>query len=399
MLRYGAVDVDSEDSWRGDLEARPDWPVLRKNIRAILECDWWGRAWIIQEVVMGREVIVQIGCHTFDWEPFSKFVGCEACSDQFPMLVTPDFVADIRNFRIETHSGEAISINFLALASRFRFQAAQAASFGSDKIYALLGLLASDNPTRLVPDYNKNPEEGFLSFVVSCIEHNNNLSAIALAAGVELRGTSWCHDWRSTSDGQFSTLQLCALPPPDVPEYSASGACAPILDTDLNHRVLSLKGYEVDVVVKTREYYQDDQDNVDWLFALKGWEQMAGGPWQDSHVEDAFHRTITGNRWNVKPLDWKSRIQAAGKPPRNEEDRWYLKTIKRICQNRRFLVTRSGRFVLGPWNLRKRDKVYILFGGKTPFVLRLCRPPRGDTAGRMFHTVVGEAIVNGLVYY
>jgi hypothetical protein len=397
MWQYATIDADGREGWWKDLEARPDWPATWKKLRAILECDWWGRAWIVQEVVMGREVTVQLGRYTIDWKPFSNFIGCEAFEKLFRNFSTPLFVADIRELRIGSRSDEAISNTLLGLTYRFRYQTA---SFGSDKIYALLGLLKPDNPTRLVPDYDKHPDEIFLTFVLACIKHSNNLTIIALAGGVELQGTSWCRDWRFAHDGQFNTMHFCAFPPPDGPDYSASGTHPPVVEADLDHRVLSLQGYEVDVIVETGEFYQgSSSSDVDWLFAIQGWEHIAGGPWTDLHVGEAFCRTITGDSWNVEPLDWKPRVQRHGRPARNQEDGQYLKTIDRVCQNRRFLITKSGRFGLGPWSSRKGDKVLILCGGKTPFILRSCGPPQGDKTGRIYHSVIGEAFINGLMYY
>lgn len=60
-----------------------------------------------------------------------------------------------------------------------------------------------------------------------------------------------------------------------------------------------------------------------------------------------------------------------------------------------FLIAKFDQFCLG---VRKGDKGYILSGGKTPFILRSCGPPRGDMTGRIFHTVIAEAFVNGLMY-
>lgn len=397
VRRFEGVDPDGEEGWWKDLEATPDWATTWKTFRSILEYEWWNRAWIIQEVVMGKDVVMQLGPYQTDWDQFSRLIACEAFEDYFRNFNTPLFVQDIRDLRSGSRSDEAISNTLLGLAYRFRFQSA---SFGSDKVYALLGLLKSDNPTLLAPDYSKHPDEVFLSFTLSCIKHNNNLTAIALAAGVELQDTSWCRDWRFNHDGQFNTMHFCTYPPPEGPDYSASGTQVPIFEADLSQRILSLKGYDMDVIARTGEFYQEPSlGPVDWLFAFQGWEHIAGGPWDDAPSQQAFHRTITGDSWDIEPLDWKPRIQRRGQPARDQEEERYLDIIDQVCQNRRFLVTKHGRFGLGPWNSRKGDKVCVLLGGKTPFLLRPCGPPRNDATGRDYYKVVGEAFVDGLMYY
>jgi hypothetical protein len=49
----------------------------------------------------------------------------------------------------------------------------------------------------------------------------------------------------------------------------------------------------------------------------------------------------------------------------------YEKAVENVCLNRRFFVTKQGRFGLGPWSIKKGDIVCILLGGKTPFILRI----------------------------
>ena len=59
-----------------------------------------------------------------------------------------------------------------------------------------------------------------------------------------------------------------------------------------------------------------------------------------------------------------------------------------IAEGRSLCVTTSGRLCLAPFNARVDDKVAILYGGKTPYVLR----PVGDD-----FEFVGESYVHGLM--
>lgn len=389
---------DSEDAWWDNLTDSLIWQKLWKTFRSMIEHEWWTRAWIIQEVVVAKSVVVQLGSQHIDWDVLSKFIACEPFRDQFPEVDTPLFAEDIQKLRLGVGSDEAISNTLFGLTFRFRYQSA---TLGSDKIYALLGLLKSDNPTLLVPDYNQSPDDVFLNFLPSCLESNKNLTAVALAAGVELQGTSWCRDWRFNHDGQFETMHFCTFPPLDGPDYAASGNQIPIFEADLPRRTLSLKGYEVDAIVQIGQFHQESSVKpVDWLFVLEVWEHLAGGPWQkDCTRRQAFYRTITGNNWSYEQLDWRPRVQRRGKPPRNQEEWQYLNIVDRVCRNRRFFITKNGRFGLGPWNLQTGDIVCILLGGKTPFILRPCKTPHDGATAREYYKVVGETFVDGLMYY
>jgi hypothetical protein len=59
-----------------------------------------------------------------------------------------------------------------------------------------------------------------------------------------------------------------------------------------------------------------------------------------------------------------------------------------IAEGRSLCITASGRLCLAPFETRVGDRVVILYGGKTPYVLR----PAGDD-----FEFVGESYVHGLM--
>ena len=398
LQQYKAVRPEYEDAWWMNFVGSSEWKTIWPAIYKLAEHDWWHRAWIIQEVVMGKHVVVQIGSHQADWQDLSHFLASEPCIAQFPILSTALFARNIQDLRLELQGDSAIPKSLFQLVYQFR---GQSATFGPDKIYALLGLLKVDNPTLLVPDYDKSSAEVFLEFTLAWLEHQGNLTVIALAPGTELEGVSWCRDWRLTHDGQFEAMHLNACSPTDEKDYSASGSLTPVFKTDLSRRILSLKGYEVDKVIRSGDFVQQfGFDPIDWFFQLPGWEYVAGGPWEEGSLyREAFTRTITAEHWVDGLMDWRQYVQRRDKPPRRAEDEWFIDCLTEVATCRCFFVTESGRFGLGPWNLRTGDKVCILLGGKTPFLLRPYAPLCKSTAETKFHKVIGEVFVDGLMYY
>ncbi|KAH7066085.1 heterokaryon incompatibility protein-domain-containing protein [Paraphoma chrysanthemicola] len=382
----------------------PRWQSIRRELENLLQYEWWERAWIIQEVVVSETVVVQRGSHQVGWDSLHDLVTYLPFSDEFPHLEkVAQFAEDIQELRTGETATEPISNTLLGLAYRFRYQSA---TFGSDKVYALMGLLRSNNSTLLQPDYNKLPEDVFVDFTISALRNNQNLTAVALAAGAELQGVSWCRDWRFNHDGAFETFWFSAHLPPGRP-YLASGTHPPVLEANIEARELSLKGFPVDTIARVGDFYQQIRDNVNWDLALRNWERVAGGPLiENSEAQKAFNRTITADSWLIEPIDWRQRIVRRGQQPRTEEDARYKKIIDDACLNRRFFITRKGRFGLGPWNLRKGDEVCVLLGGKTPFILRQCskreekgRAPDLEKKGKAHHKVIGETFVDSLMYY
>lgn len=407
VQRFASAEEDAKDTvWNEDTQSA-SWKKVRRELERILEYEWWSRAWIIQEVVMGNHVVLQRGPHQVEWESFHRLLTYSPfLDDGFDEYDAPNFAADIQEIRTEEQADEPISNTLLGLAYRFRYQSA---TFGSDKLYALLGLLKADNPSLITPDYNEPPEEIFLQFTVSCLRHNQNLTAIVLATGTELQGVSWCRDWRFTHDGSFEARFLSTHGPYGK-GYSASGNHLPVYEADIPSRTLSVKGYEVDVVDRIGGFHmQIGPQNVDWDLALRGWEHVAGKLLEDDPASEsriAFNKTITADCWTEEPLDWRKRITGRRSTPKNESDKSYVRRLEDACISRRFFVTKNGRFGLGPWNIKKGDTACVLLGGKTPFILRACKnvvtKARGNekSAGKgTYQKVIGEAYVFGCMYY
>jgi hypothetical protein len=192
------------------------------------------------------------------------------------------------------------------------------------------------------------PENVFLQFAVSCLVNNKNLTVIVLSAGTELQDVSWCRDWRFSHDGWFDTIGL-ATRPPHQRAFSASGPQPPVFKVDIGRRMLSLKGYQIDTIERIGDFHQQvGVRDINWNLALRAWERVATDLLNDDpESREAFNRTITADRWQVKPLDWRKRIVARPKLPRNDVDKEYKKVVDDACIYRRFFVTKNERFGLG----------------------------------------------------
>ncbi|KAI9151566.1 Heterokaryon incompatibility protein [Paramyrothecium foliicola] len=401
IQQYNDISREEKEAWCRAFIDSPDHQQTWAAFRSIAENEWWNRAWIIQEVVMGKHVIVQVGSHHIDWEVFVNFITSEIGMDSCP-TTAPLFASSIKELRSDIHGLEAIPTTFMDLAYRFR---TQSATFGSDKLYALLGLIRPTSPTDFRPDYSKSPTEVFLDFTVYCLE-NNRLSVIAIVQGTELEGISWCRDWRLNRDGPFSATCMSISQPGN--EYQRGGFCASDnhnveFKVDLPQRVLSLKGFHMDTIVRVGQVMMDWSRfrSCYWYSIVSGWEHVAGGPWSnDQSLQAAFSRTITAGSWANEPQNFVQDFQRRGKPASSGDvDEAYEACIKEMATYRRFFVTQEGRFGLGPWNIKQGDQLCILLGGKTPFVLRQCAPPRKGAVEASYHRLIGEAYVDGLMYY
>jgi hypothetical protein len=305
---------------------------------------------------------------------------------------------EVQKLRTKRPGEEISSQTLFEVADCFRYQSA---TFGPDKVYGLMGLLPAKNPTLLKADYTRPPEAVFKQVTASAIQHGKDLSAIAQASGVELRGATWCRDWCSAD------FQLCThfenpdwVPAPER-SFSPSGEQAPTYTVDYERGILGLKGCCADSQIRTGNFdliRPDEKPSLNFTVVMLDWESVANI--NDSETKRAFNRTITAGRWTGSLMDWRERLGDWD----STENEACLMLVYHSGENRRFFVTKSGKFGMGPWNMKKNDIVAVLFGGKMPFVLRRCAAPRGnrklpDDEPREYYKVIGEAYVDGLMYY
>lgn len=392
MESFNDLGLDGKEAFWQNRESIESIKSIRREINAILQCDWWERAWIIQEVVVSQHVVVQRGSSQVKWDHLHDLIAYSPVAEEH---LTIRFAQNVQKIRDQNGAYEATSGSLLDLVYAFRHQSA---SFGSDKIYALMGLLPASSADLLTPDYNETSEIVFMQFAISCLEHNRNLQVIAYAAGASLQEVSWCRDWSFDNDDTFETTALSAS------RYSASGTHVPAYTVDFSTQVLSLQGYQIDKVDRVGDFHQENQSVTDWDVLLRAWERVArvNGTTSDR----AFDRTITVDSWNEDSLDWKQRVPRSPNNIRTEGNMMYRKTLEKTCSNRRFFVTRDGRYGLGPWNLKKGDTLCVLFGGQTPFILRQVTGRRAKFSSLdnkadavKYYRVIGETYVDGVMYY
>lgn len=399
MRCFNSANPSGRDQIWNERARYPRWSRIRKELFLVLEGEWWQRAWIIQEAVVSKAVGLQRGAYQVGWNELHSLLSWPSFGADFlDSKTTVQFVKDVHDLRKQVNEYGAAHGQLFDLVYRFRLQTA---TFASDKIYALMGLLKPDNPSLLVPDYSKAPEDVFTQFTISSLECSANLLPIVTAADASLQGMSWCRDWRLSYDGVVGTVGFRADKSLNR-QYSASGTQGPIFRVNLHCRVISLQGFEIDRVARVASFCTESE-------TLFSWEDFAGGPFsRDSEALRSFDRTITAGNENSESIDWRKglELEASKTPAENAEMEAYQKTLLDACHERRFFITEKGRFGLGPWRLKKADVVCILFGGETPLILRPVQNPKKtrlldeeEDIPRVYHRLVGEAYVDGLMHY
>ncbi|KAI6088180.1 heterokaryon incompatibility protein-domain-containing protein [Hypoxylon rubiginosum] len=402
------------------------WWIIRKELNAILSHEWWTRAWIIQEVAVARHILIQRGSAQLAWDDIQHLFRYGPFQKVFRLQSSIFFANEVQQLRNELTFDNPGSTTLFGLVYRFRHQFA---TLGSDKIYAILGLLPPGCCTSVFPDYSKSTEQVFLDFTLASLAEDKTFAVVALAPEAALEGVSWCCDWRIPNHNFRPRDCFSMYKRPSMRNYCAAGESEPRVEADMSQRVLKVKGFELDAIAR-RAHYEFTFNSVARYLTLKlvlsGWERIAGGPWPLSSEEDlasskSFNRTITANRWAEDVVDWKTEVEVMT-PYAGPKEGSYAKAILRVGVNRRFFVTQKGKFGLGPLDLEEGDVLVAVLGSVVPLVLRkdnkhgrkrhidtfdtyrsferLVRTRNmGEESKEEFWKVIGEAYCDGLMYY
>ncbi|EME85070.1 uncharacterized protein MYCFIDRAFT_211040 [Pseudocercospora fijiensis CIRAD86] len=220
---------------------------------------------------------------------------------------------------------------------------------------------------------------------------------------------SWSLDLRSKIDDQSVPTEF----------YGDYKACHQLLmspntfNGEQDPNVLSLKGFDVDEVGGMTDVFniEDDQQFLNTLRQVVGlWRKspqaqrdgrntqlartlIADANWlgdraNTGNIEEyesfqnyvAKHRKLPPTRLEQALSDYDQKTQEAIR---------FFTCAARACHRRRFFLTKSGLFGLGPATLLSQDRVVIFYGGTTPFAIR--------ALGNGKHVYVGTCYVFGIM--
>jgi Heterokaryon incompatibility protein (HET) len=349
---------------------------------------WFVRLWVVQEVNVGREVMVLCGSNSIDWQfvayvaesiyrndqlyhkcGFDRTNCWNAAAMRWPEFRTnPDILGTLRFAR-----------NFQTSDTR-------------DRVYALLGL--HDFAQQCIPvvaDYTKPANQLFLELAQVRILKTQCLDTLSHVQQQDIiQRPSWVPHWNLPNQvyvivrgGTKSWFQEFA------PKFFAR--------FDETPGMISLRGIQMDTVKESWRVGFDtffrlpskndstvqvlNQELLRALFHLETFAGVYSAGLEPSNgfgnvpgLESYLSADSEDNLTNIIPhAKWQSLHN-------------YLFSSKSISQNRSLFRMNSGRFGLGPSVTKPDDLVCILFGGKVPYILR----PEEE-----HYLLIGESYVHG----
>ncbi|KAF5723849.1 heterokaryon incompatibility 6 OR allele [Fusarium mundagurra] len=400
----------------------------RSSMMQLFRRRWFSRIWVLQEAVLARHAVVQLGSYHIPWE----WIGLAAAIVVHkPELSPSGYGRDM----IPTGAMNGYLMYRLSISQkcfpRLEFSFAQLLQVSrhfksqepKDKIYGLLGIETTDSVGKqIIPDYREATTqekvfEDIARLLLNTASPLTFLSGAGTFGDFDRSGPSWVPSWHERRPWTI-------LPTKQNPGFRCASGAPMELNRDMKGGELILKGVIIDHVSSMQEhrYYwgtfdEHDKSHNNFLsqpkWSKEAWKKCAmtltcGGdgrayPIDDeaAHLADLAAMVLSGSaHWVVRDLialrdvidpegDEMTQVEYLNEMVEGGNARRYISAVEPIRDSYRLFKTASGDFGVGPVDMKIGDKLCVLFGAEVPFLLR----PKGDG-----YLVVGECYVYDLMH-
>ncbi|RFU26865.1 hypothetical protein B7463_g9465, partial [Scytalidium lignicola] len=430
-------------------KCRPAYDAHWASLFNLMHREYWRRLWIVQEIVSAREIIVYCGDDTMEWqslvyitnliESTIEELGTDTQWSAASQMSWPPVKLD----NLKKNFTHAWLYNLLAASQ------ARECTDPKDKLYALLGIVdvpgVPNHVLKDIIDYGKSQQAVYIDAVKLCSHYADfgygPLTVICRSNShkVRVNWPSWVPDFSLSCD--YNALQ--AIYHNTLPRHLdgtflegtvfASGNYPIGHKLNINGTILVASGVTVDSIHLVPEpYFEVGVENVErftweeleeyhkpgladtylrFLATFQCWKDLAlhaerGMPHSSrdsSLLLEDFWRTVCCNHdYGIATIsDFTAPCQRIidENPPENTGDLnfqdWspldhlFRVTVASHSHHRKFVVSLTGIFCLGPSTAKEGDLICVLVGCDFPVLLR----PYGDG-----HVLVGECYVHGYMH-
>jgi hypothetical protein len=396
-------------------EGRRD-PFTRSAWYALLERDWWQRAWIVQEatVLSPSRTFVFCGTKMVGWLSIRTALHIGHRAGQYELYgisVTYSQGEGLRldQFRMNREDGDYI--RFLVALELIRSLECEDPR---DKVYECLVMAADVLESEIIPDYTKSVEEVYVDVVRYFLTREEPHSLDFLGSVVRLSPEyplashfpqsdlpSWVPDWTLQCSLYAFEKYLEVGAYSSERAYNASSGLS--CRVSMDGRRLYLSGMEVDTISEVLpECWENLADSR--LRIERGWmPKEPGKPYAlGGTVGDAFNHSLVAGLRRMHPesgalsrncvADWPliDRDPFTLRPEEGKMRFRLLVDLKMTTFGKRLFRTTKGFLGLGPAAAQHGDIVSLLLGVQVLYVLR--------SASEDDHCeFVGECYVHGLM--
>ena len=400
-----------------------------KALDLIYWLPWFNRTWIIQEIALAKRAQVQCGSYKMPWD---HLVAAERVLAKHHLTsavdIDPGPITAMQAYRNATVNGERPSLLELMYSSR-----SNQSTDPRDKVYGLLGIAADIEAHEIDPDYALSVEDIYRNLALFYIRKENNLDVLSAVEDyrwrVHKKLPSWVPDW--TAHPRSTPF----LSQPQRWHFFASEKSSPQMNLSASPSLASnlcVRGKILDTVSRAGSADVPMRDNIPGARDTSYFRQtlVLGAVAQRQHWEnlvneletyptgeetpmEAYHHTVIAEGklesdhvsgdlprlYSAWKKYWKYILnyrfsnlpENATSEELEERERAmvYIQAWKEAFRFRRFVITERGYMGLTNYSVRPDDKVCILYGGKTVYILR--------ERGNGHYRFIGEAYFRGLM--
>ena len=380
-----------------------------RALELMMHASWWSRIWTVQEACLPPSACVLWGPLKIQWKtlttaaqnlvqdtlPFSMDYG-----ELFPNDITSAFTPSIMGVQFALNWVRD-GVPLLERIWRFRYRSA---TDPRDKIYGIKSLMGEESlPSIMSCDYSLDTATLFKRVTLDLLRDEKGLKPLIGWRGekhMTPRLPTWAIDLTRPSTGLEMTARFWSHS--DYWYEFTADAGLPMLDTENltseDESLLYVNGIFIDRVVVIGEVILEESEEfeltVDDLEPnIDSWRDIVTVFTESKAKEHGLagmlrYAMITGMINSFDDLI-EGRIMEEGE----DNETWK----KMMCKNQAMFITESGRIGLGPPTTQIGDELWILSGGRTPFVLRSREDVRGGEVDDVYE-FVGDSFVHGIMF-
>jgi hypothetical protein len=294
-----------------------------------------------------------------------------------------------------------------------------------DKVYALRSLVSDwHNGHALIPDYRLSVRGVWAQTLEESLSRND----LTILTGKRSRTPdlpSWIPDWNQWTDGgnTINTIDIeTAEQQHKMYDYYHASRDKVINDYYLEDATLALSGIHVDEITTISQVqFARIRKHRTTVSTLQQWQAIIDHPNQKDNAyantsttrDDAFWRTMVRDVYlneketrRASPSDYllfnqyfemiafERLVSETLDWPKAEK---VMATVHTATYNHRFFVTEKGYFGLGNPDTQVGDQVWVLIGGKVPFVLRPVVDNDGMSSFDNSFRLIGDCYLHGIM--
>jgi len=392
---------------------------------------WWTRFWCVQESILSPSATVVLGHWRVPWKTVKnceinyKYHVSKCCALSCgSMPVDYTFYADLTivSTHVDSHGNTSLipclSDDLDRLLRSFRYKTCQNPR---DKVYGILGLVDTAVYGDLTVNYSLDIRTVYLSIMEAMLHQVSRLGDLRCLTGLGFNSAhhdlpSWVRDFEICPDLSSLHYEMMRYSLYDL--YHAAGdSTAKIIILD--KRFMLVRGCVVDKI----EGVGEAVTSRDWshiCVILENWAELAGidlsKDLHDGHIFESrqilFWRTLLGDivsddgeeaqritredlrSFKTWVLTMQNAIRTQVLPPTDR----YLKSLVVATFGRVMFRTKHGYVGLCFPNCRLDDEIWVLQGGKVPFLLRLCgQGYQSSTGNSSQYIFLGEGYMHSFM--